>query len=109
MQIPKKYQVVISEFSPEDDKERFRLGFHLKEKLEDGNIAQSATKFIYLLPLDMPKAALGQYSYIVDKNFNNLIIHPLSNFSAQSIKPLALTRSSDFIAKLNQFKNQDEL
>lgn len=109
LEIPKKYQVVISEFSPEDDKERFRLGFHLKEKLEDGNIAQSATKFIYLLPLDMPKAALGQYSYIVDKNFNNLIIHPLSNFSAQSIKPLALTRSSDFIAKLNQFKNQDEL
>ncbi|ATP59792.1 P97 family adhesin [Mesomycoplasma dispar] len=107
--IPKKYQVVIQSFTAEDDKQRFRLSFYLKETLADGNVAQSATKTIYLSPVDAPKAALAQYSHIVDNNFANLIQNPLSHFSSSSVKPLGLTRSADFAKKLNEFQNEDDL
>ncbi|MXR13416.1 cell surface protein [Mycoplasma flocculare] len=109
LNIPKKYQVVIKDFVAEDDKKRFRLSFYLKETLPDGNIAQSASKFIYLLPVDAPKAALAQFSYIVDNNLANLVQYPLTNFSSTSVKPLALTRASDFAKKLNEFKTEEEL
>ncbi|MDO6856412.1 hypothetical protein Q4502_01660 [Mesomycoplasma ovipneumoniae] len=106
--IPNKYKVVIEKFEAQDEQQRFFLSFHLEETLEDKNVARSATKSIYLSVVDAPKAALAQFSDIVDSNFANLIPSPLSHFSSTSVKPLALTRADDFAKTLNQFETLEE-
>ncbi|MDW2921307.1 hypothetical protein R7X17_01360 [Mesomycoplasma ovipneumoniae] len=106
--IPNKYKVVIEKFEAQDEQQRFFLSFHLKETLEDKNVARSATKSIYLSVVDAPKAALAQFSDIVDSNFANLTPSPLSHFSSTSVKPLALTRADDFAKTLNQFETLEE-
>ncbi|MDW2926167.1 hypothetical protein R7X45_00970 [Mesomycoplasma ovipneumoniae] len=106
--IPNKYKVVIEKFEAQDEQQRFFLSFHLEETLEDKNVARSATKSIYLSVVDAPKAALAQFSDIVDSNFANLTPSPLSHFSSTSVKPLALTRADDFAKTLNQFETLEE-
>ncbi|MHA0305494.1 P97 family adhesin [Mesomycoplasma ovipneumoniae] len=106
--IPNKYKVVIEKFEAQDEQQRFFLSFHLEETLEDKNVARSATKSIYLSVVDAPKAALAQFSDIVDSNFANLVPSPLSHFSSTSVKPLSLTRAADFAKTLNQFDSVDE-
>ncbi|WHF53735.1 P97 family adhesin [Mesomycoplasma ovipneumoniae] len=106
--IPNKYKVVIEKFEAQDEQQRFFLSFHLEETLEDKNVARSATKSIYLSVVDAPKAALTQFSDIVDSNFANLVPRPLSHFSSTSVKPLALTRADDFAKTLNQFETLEE-
>ncbi|WP_341493343.1 P97 family adhesin [Mesomycoplasma ovipneumoniae] len=100
--IPNKYKVVIEKFEAQDEQQRFFLSFHLEETLEDKNVARSATKSIYLSVVDAPRAALAQFSDIVDSNFANLTPSPLSHFSSTSVRPLALTRADDFAKTLNQ-------
>ncbi|MHA0290427.1 P97 family adhesin [Mesomycoplasma ovipneumoniae] len=106
--IPNKYKVVIEKFEAQDEQQRFSLSFHLEETLEDKNVARSATKSIYLLVVDAPKAALAQFSDIVDSNFANLVPSPLSHFSSTSVKPLGLTRADDFAKTLNQFESLED-
>ncbi|MDW2914994.1 hypothetical protein R7Z45_02045 [Mesomycoplasma ovipneumoniae] len=106
--IPNKYKVVIEKFEAQDEQQRFFLSFHLEETLEDKNVARSATKSIYLSVVDAPKAALAQFSGIVDSNFANLTPSPLSHFSSSSVRPLALTRANDFAKTLNQFDSLEE-
>ncbi|MDO6856797.1 hypothetical protein Q4502_03680, partial [Mesomycoplasma ovipneumoniae] len=106
--IPNKYKVVIEKFEAQDEQQRFFLSFHLEETLEDKNVARSATKSIYLSVVDAPKAALAQFSDIVDSNFANLTPSPLSHFSSTSVKPLALTRADDFAKTLNQLESLEE-
>ncbi len=106
--IPNKYKVVIEKFEAQDEQQRFFLSFHLEETLEDKNVARSATKSIYLSVVDAPKAALAQFSDIVDSNFANLTPSPLSHFSSSSVRPLALTRADDFAKTLNQFDSLEE-
>ncbi|MFU0909435.1 P97 family adhesin [Mesomycoplasma ovipneumoniae] len=106
--IPNKYKVVIEKFEAQDEQQRFFLSFHLEETLEDKNVARSATKSIYLSVVDAPKAALAQFSDIVDSNFANLTPSPLSHFSSSSVKPLALTRADDFAKTLNQLETLEE-
>ncbi|WP_337902948.1 P97 family adhesin [Mesomycoplasma ovipneumoniae] len=106
--IPNKYKVVIEKFEAQDEQQRFFLSFHLEETLEDKNVARSATKSIYLSVVDAPKAALAQFSDIVDSNFANLVPSPLSHFSSSSVKPLALTRADDFAKTLNQLDSLEE-
>ncbi|WP_341517636.1 P97 family adhesin [Mesomycoplasma ovipneumoniae] len=106
--IPNKYKVVIEKFEAQDEQQRFFLSFHLEETLEDKNVARSATKSIYLSVVDAPKAALAQFSDIVDSNFANLTPSPLSHFSSTSVRPLALTRADDFAKTLNQFETLEE-
>ncbi|WP_425294416.1 P97 family adhesin, partial [Mesomycoplasma ovipneumoniae] len=106
--IPNKYKVVIEKFEAQDEQQRFFLSFHLEETLEDKNVARSATKSIYLSVVDAPKAALAQFSNIVDSNFANLVPSPLSHFSSTSVKPLALTRADDFAKTLNQLETLEE-
>ncbi|WP_341401266.1 P97 family adhesin, partial [Mesomycoplasma ovipneumoniae] len=106
--IPNKYKVVIEKFEAQDEQQRFFLSFHLEETLEDKNVARSATKSIYLSVVDAPKAALAQFSDIVDSNFANLVPSPLSHFSSTSVKPLALTRADDFAKTLNQLETLEE-
>ncbi|MHA0311828.1 P97 family adhesin [Mesomycoplasma ovipneumoniae] len=106
--IPNKYKVVIEKFEAQDEQQRFFLSFHLEETLEDKNVARSATKSIYLSVVDAPKAALAQFSDIVDSNFANLTPSPLSHFSSSSVKPLSLTRADDFAKTLNQFETLEE-
>ncbi|MHA0297984.1 P97 family adhesin [Mesomycoplasma ovipneumoniae] len=106
--IPNKYKVVIEKFEAQDEQQRFFLSFHLEETLEDKSVARSATKSIYLSVVDAPKAALAQFSDIVDSNFANLTPSPLSHFSSTSVKPLALTRADDFAKTLNQFETLEE-
>ncbi|WP_341515024.1 P97 family adhesin [Mesomycoplasma ovipneumoniae] len=106
--IPNKYKVVIEKFEAQDEQQRFFLSFHLEETLEDKNVARSATKSIYLSVVDAPKAALAQFSDIVDSNFANLVPSPLSHFSSTSVKPLGLTRADDFAKTLNQFETLEE-
>ncbi|WP_337904128.1 P97 family adhesin [Mesomycoplasma ovipneumoniae] len=106
--IPNKYKVVIEKFEAQDEQQRFFLSFHLEETLEDKNVARSATKSIYLSVVDAPKAALAQFSDIVDSNFANLTPSPLSHFSSTSVKPLALTRADDFAKTLNQLQTLEE-
>ncbi|WNM16032.1 P97 family adhesin [Mesomycoplasma ovipneumoniae] len=106
--IPNKYKVVIEKFEAQDEQQRFFLSFHLEETLEDKNVARSATKSIYLSVVDAPKAALAQFSDIVDSNFANLTPSPLSHFSSTSVRPLALTRADDFAKTLNQFESLEE-
>ncbi|WP_341513505.1 P97 family adhesin [Mesomycoplasma ovipneumoniae] len=106
--IPNKYKVVIEKFEAQDEQQRFFLSFHLEETLEDKNVARSATKSIYLSVVDAPKAALAQFSDIVDSNFANLTPSPLSHFSSTSVKPLGLTRADDFAKTLNQFDSLEE-
>ncbi|WP_337902284.1 P97 family adhesin [Mesomycoplasma ovipneumoniae] len=106
--IPNKYKVVIEKFEAQDEQQRFFLSFHLEETLEDKNVARSATKSIYLSVVDAPKAALAQFSDIVDSNFANLVPSPLSHFSSSSVKPLALTRADDFAKTLNQLQTLEE-
>ncbi|WP_341508403.1 P97 family adhesin [Mesomycoplasma ovipneumoniae] len=106
--IPNKYKVVIEKFEAQDEQQRFFLSFHLEETLEDKNVARSATKSIYLSVVDAPKAALAQFSDIVDSNFANLVSSPLSHFSSTSVKPLGLTRADDFAKTLNQFETLEE-
>ncbi|MDW2925738.1 P97 family adhesin [Mesomycoplasma ovipneumoniae] len=106
--IPNKYKVVIKKFEAQDEQQRFFLSFHLEETLEDKNVARSATKSIYLSVVDAPKAALAQFSGIVDSNFANLTPSPLSHFSSSSVRPLALTRANDFAKTLNQFDSLEE-
>ncbi|WNM15318.1 P97 family adhesin [Mesomycoplasma ovipneumoniae] len=100
--IPNKYKVVIEKFEAQDEQQRFFLSFHLEETLEDKNVARSATKSIYLSVVDAPRAALAQFSDIVDSNFANLAPSPLSHFSSTSVRPLELTRADDFAKTLNQ-------
>ncbi|WP_337902286.1 P97 family adhesin [Mesomycoplasma ovipneumoniae] len=106
--IPNKYKVVIEKFEAQDEQQRFFLSFHLEETLEDKNVARSATKSIYLSVVDAPKAALAQFSDIVDSNFTNLVPSPLSHFSSTSVRPLSLTRADDFAKTLNQFETLEE-
>ncbi|MDW2916038.1 P97 family adhesin [Mesomycoplasma ovipneumoniae] len=106
--IPNKYKVVIEKFEAQDEQQRFFLSFHLEETLEDKNVARSATKSIYLSVVDAPKAALAQFSDIVDSNFANLTPSPLSHFSSTSVRPLALTRADDFAKTLNQLQTLEE-
>ncbi|WP_341517414.1 P97 family adhesin [Mesomycoplasma ovipneumoniae] len=106
--IPNKYKVVIEKFEAQDEQQRFFLSFHLEETLEDKNVARSATKSIYLSVVDAPKAALAQFSDIVDSNFANLTPSPLSHFSSTSVKPLSLTRADDFAKTLNQLQTLEE-
>ncbi|WP_341494736.1 P97 family adhesin [Mesomycoplasma ovipneumoniae] len=106
--IPNKYKVVIEKFEAQDEQQRFFLSFHLEETLEDKNVARSATKSIYLSVVDAPKAALAQFSDIVDSNFANLTPSPLSHFSSTSVRPLALTRADDFAKTLNQLETLEE-
>ncbi|MDW2924691.1 hypothetical protein R7Y11_00575 [Mesomycoplasma ovipneumoniae] len=106
--IPNKYKVVIEKFEAQDEQQRFFLSFHLEETLEDKNVARSATKSIYLSVVDAPKAALAQFSDIVDSNFANLVPSPLSHFSSTSVKPLGLTRADDFVKTLNQFESLED-
>ncbi|MHA0305991.1 P97 family adhesin [Mesomycoplasma ovipneumoniae] len=106
--IPNKYKVVIEKFEAQDEQQRFFLSFHLEETLEDKNVARSATKSIYLSVVDAPKAALAQFSDIVDSNFANLVPSPLSHFSSSSVKPLSLTRADDFAKTLNQLETLEE-
>ncbi|WP_341492428.1 P97 family adhesin [Mesomycoplasma ovipneumoniae] len=106
--IPNKYKVVIEKFEAQDEHQRFFLSFHLEETLEDKNVARSATKSIFLSVVDAPKAALAQFSDIVDSNFANLVPSPLSHFSSSSVKPLSLTRADDFAKILNQFETLEE-
>ncbi|VEU71280.1 Uncharacterised protein [Mesomycoplasma ovipneumoniae] len=106
--IPNKYKVVIEKFEAQDEHQRFFLSFHLEETLEDKNVARSATKSIFLSVVDAPKAALAQFSDIVDSNFANLTPSPLSHFSPSSVKPLSLTRADDFAKTLNQFDSVEE-
>ncbi|MDW2930465.1 hypothetical protein R7X80_01220 [Mesomycoplasma ovipneumoniae] len=106
--IPNKYKVVIEKFEAQDEQQRFFLSFHLEETLEDKNVARSATKSIYLSVVDAPKAALAQFSDIVDSNFANLVPSPLSHFSSTSVRPLGLTRADDFAKTLNQFESVEE-
>ncbi|MEG3826152.1 hypothetical protein MOV3098_02845 [Mesomycoplasma ovipneumoniae] len=106
--IPNKYKVVIEKFEAQDEQQRFFLSFHLEETLEDKNVARSATKSIYLSVVDAPKAALAQFSNIVDSNFTNLVPSPLSHFSSTSVRPLSLTRADDFAKTLNQFETLEE-
>ncbi|MDW2930783.1 hypothetical protein R7X80_02895 [Mesomycoplasma ovipneumoniae] len=106
--IPNKYKVVIEKFEAQDEQQRFFLSFHLEETLEDKNVARSATKSIYLSIVDAPKAALAQFSDIVDSNFANLTPSPLSHFSSSSVKPLGLTRADDFAKTLNQLETLEE-
>ncbi len=80
----------------------------MEETLEDKNVARSATKSIYLSVVDAPKAALAQFSNIVDSNFTNLVPSPLSHFSSTSVRPLSLTRADDFAKTLNQFETLEE-
>ncbi|WP_337895845.1 P97 family adhesin [Mesomycoplasma ovipneumoniae] len=106
--IPNKYKVVIEKFEAQDEQQRFFLSFHLEETLEDKNVARSATKSIYLSVVDAPKAALAQFSDIVDSNFANLTPSPLSHFSSTSVRPLSLTRADDFAKTLNQLETLEE-
>ncbi|WP_337899309.1 P97 family adhesin [Mesomycoplasma ovipneumoniae] len=106
--IPNKYKVVIEKFEAQDEQQRFFLSLHLEETLEDKNVARSASKSIYLSVVDAPKAALAQFSDIVDSNFANLTPSPLSHFSSTSVKPLALTRADDFAKTLNQLETLEE-
>ncbi|WP_341508405.1 P97 family adhesin [Mesomycoplasma ovipneumoniae] len=106
--IPNKYKVVIEKFEAQDEQQRFFLSFHLEETLEDKNVARSATKSIYLSVVDAPKAALAQFSDIVDSNFANLTPSPLSHFSSTSVRPLGLTRADDFAKTLNQLETLEE-
>ncbi|WP_337904134.1 P97 family adhesin [Mesomycoplasma ovipneumoniae] len=106
--IPNKYKVVIEKFEAQDEQQRFFLSFHLEETLEYKNVARSATKSIYLSVVDAPKAALAQFSDIVDSNFTNLVPSPLSHFSSTSVRPLSLTRADDFAKTLNQFETLEE-
>ncbi len=106
--IPNKYKVVIEKFEAQDEHQRFFLSFHLEETLEDKNVARSATKSIFLSVVDAPKAALAQFSDIVDSNFANLVPSPLSHFSSTSVRPLALTRADDFAKTLNQLETLEE-
>ncbi|WNM15319.1 P97 family adhesin [Mesomycoplasma ovipneumoniae] len=106
--IPNKYKIVIEKFEAQDEQQRFFLSFHLEETLEDKNVARSATKSIYLSVVDAPKAALAQFSDIVDSNFANLVPSPLSHFSSSSVRPLGLTRADDFAATLNQFETLED-
>ncbi|MDW2906641.1 hypothetical protein R7V41_03425 [Mesomycoplasma ovipneumoniae] len=106
--IPNKYKVVIEKFEAQDEQQRFFLSFHLEETLEDKNVARSATKSIYLSVVDAPRAALAQFSDIVDSNFANLVPSPLSHFSSSSVRPLSLTRADDFAATLNQFDSLED-
>ncbi|MDW2924377.1 P97 family adhesin [Mesomycoplasma ovipneumoniae] len=106
--IPNKYKVVIEKFEAQDEQQRFFLSFHLEETLEDKNVARSATKSIYLSVVDAPKAALAQFSDIVDSNFANLTPSPLSHFSSTSVRPLGLTRADDFVKTLNQLETVED-
>ncbi|MDW2835791.1 hypothetical protein R7U59_02845 [Mesomycoplasma ovipneumoniae] len=106
--IPNKYKVVIEKFEAQDEQQRFFLSFHLEETLEDKNVARSATKSIYLSVVDAPRAALAQFSDIVDSNFANLTPSPLSHFSSASVRPLGLTRADDFAKTLNQFQSLED-
>ncbi|WP_318053321.1 P97 family adhesin [Mesomycoplasma ovipneumoniae] len=106
--IPNKYKVVIEKFEAQDEQQRFFLSFHLEETLEDKNVARSATKSIFLSVVDAPRAALAQFSDIVDSNFANLVPSPLSHFSSTSVRPLSLTRADDFAATLNQFQSLED-
>ncbi|MDW2922089.1 hypothetical protein R7V43_01780 [Mesomycoplasma ovipneumoniae] len=106
--IPNKYKVVIEKFEAQDEQQRFFLSFHLEETLEDKNVARSATKSIYLSVVDAPRAALAQFSDIVDSNFANLVPSPLSHFSSSSVRPLGLTRADDFAATLNQLQSLED-
>ncbi len=106
--IPNKYKVVIEKFEAQDEQQRFFLSFHLEETLEDKNVARSATKSIFLSVVDAPRAALAQFSDIVDSNFANLVPSPLSHFSSSSVRPLGLTRADDFAATLNQFDSLED-
>ncbi|WP_341516014.1 P97 family adhesin [Mesomycoplasma ovipneumoniae] len=106
--IPNKYKVVIEKFEAQDEQQRFFLSFHLEETLEDKNVARSATKSIYLSVVDAPRAALAQFSDIVDSNFANLVPSPLSHFSSSSVRPLGLTRVDDFAKTLNQFDSLED-
>ncbi|WP_337892538.1 P97 family adhesin, partial [Mesomycoplasma ovipneumoniae] len=106
--IPNKYKVVIEKFEAQDEQQRFFLSFHLEETLEDKNVARSATKSIYLSVVDAPKAALAQFSDIVDSNFAKLTPSPLSHFSSSSVKPLGLTRADDFAKTLNQLETVED-
>ncbi|WNM13723.1 P97 family adhesin [Mesomycoplasma ovipneumoniae] len=106
--IPNKYKVIIEKFEAQDEQQRFFLSFHLEETLEDKNVARSATKSIYLSVVDAPRAALAQFSDIVDSNFANLVPSPLSHFSSTSVRPLGLTRADDFAATLNQFDSLED-
>ncbi|WP_100167635.1 P97 family adhesin [Mesomycoplasma ovipneumoniae] len=106
--IPNKYKVVIEKFEAQDEQQRFFLSFHLEETLEDKNVARSATKSIYLSVVDAPKAALAQFSDIVDSNFANLVPSPLSHFSSSSVRPLGLTRADDFAKTLNQLESLED-
>ncbi|MDO6826270.1 hypothetical protein Q4516_03070 [Mesomycoplasma ovipneumoniae] len=106
--IPNKYKVVIEKFEAQDEHQRFFLSFHLEETLEDKNVARSAAKSIFLSVVDAPKAALAQFSDIVDSNFANLVPSPLSHFSSTSVRPLGLTRADDFAKTLNQFETLEE-
>ncbi|UVO15142.1 hypothetical protein KW512_03095 [Mesomycoplasma ovipneumoniae] len=106
--IPNKYKVVIEKFEAQDEQQRFFLSFHLEETLEDKNVARSATKSIYLSVVDAPRAALAQFSDIVDSNFANLVPSPLSHFSSTSVRPLALTRADDFAKTLNEFQSLED-
>ncbi|MBG0731097.1 P97 family adhesin [Mycoplasma sp. 'Moose RK'] len=102
--LPTNYQLVIQKFEADDETQRFRLSFYIKEVLKDGQVAQSPSKFVYLSPIDAPRSALAQYSDIVETNFKNgLVPNSLSHFSATSVKPLGLTRASDFVEKVNSF------
>ncbi|MDW2834962.1 hypothetical protein R7V42_02450 [Mesomycoplasma ovipneumoniae] len=106
--IPNKYKVVIEKFEAQDEQQRFFLSFHLEETLEDKNVARSATKSIYLSVVDAPRAALAQFSDIVDSNFANLTPSPLSHFSSTSVRPLGLTRADDFAKTLNQLESLED-
>ncbi|MDW2852833.1 P97 family adhesin, partial [Mesomycoplasma ovipneumoniae] len=106
--IPNKYKIVIEKFEAQDEQQRFFLSFHLEETLEDKNVARSATKSIYLSVVDAPKAALAQFSDIVDSNFANLTPSPLSHFSSTSVRPLGLTRADDFAKTLNQLESLED-
>ncbi|WP_341491028.1 P97 family adhesin [Mesomycoplasma ovipneumoniae] len=106
--IPNKYKIVIEKFEAQDEQQRFFLSFHLEETLEDKNVARSATKSIYLSVVDAPRAALAQFSDIVDSNFANLVPSPLSHFSSSSVRPLGLTRADDFAKTLNQLQSLED-
>ncbi|WP_326564856.1 P97 family adhesin [Mesomycoplasma ovipneumoniae] len=106
--IPNKYKVIIEKFEAQDEQQRFFLSFHLEETLEDKNVARSATKSIYLSVVDAPRAALAQFSDIVDSNFANLVPSPLSHFSSSSVRPLGLTRADDFAKTLNQLESLED-
>uniref|UniRef100_UPI00083E9127 P97 family adhesin n=1 Tax=Mesomycoplasma ovipneumoniae TaxID=29562 RepID=UPI00083E9127 len=72
------------------------------------NVARSATKSIYLSVVDAPRAALAQFSDIVDSNFANLVPSPLSHFSSTSVRPLSLTRADDFAKTLNELESLED-